>query len=121
MMDSSITEETRRKARNTDLRTEFSSLIQNTYRNAQPVMVSSGDALYAAFLRGNSSSGNVYIAVSRYDGKNWQTGVAVNSSNIMDSAPNLVVDSKGRGLQRKQLRAYAPAFIGGRLSDPCLC
>ena len=96
MMDSSITEETRRQSRNTDLRSEFSSLIQNTYRNAQPVIVSSGDALYAAFLRADASTDRVYTVVSKYDGTNWNTAVAASSDNTMDSSPDLIVDSAGQ-------------------------
>lgn len=96
MMDSSITEETRRQSRNTDLRSEFSSLIQNTYRNAQPVIVSSGDALYAAFLKADAGTDRVYTVVSKYDGTNWNTAVAASSDDSMDSAPDLVIDSAGR-------------------------
>ncbi len=83
------------KSRSDDLKTEFLSLIQNTYRNAQPVMVSTADALYAAFLKADAGSERVYAMVSKYDGEQWQTAVATSGDDVMDSVPHLLVDGKG--------------------------
>ena len=83
------------KVKSVDLRTSFSALIQNTYRNAQPVMVSSGDALYAAFLRADASSNRVYTVVSKYDGVEWKSTVATASDDQLDGTPALLADPNG--------------------------
>ena len=84
--------EPERTARATDAQATFTSLIKNTYRNAQPVMVAADDALYAAFLRADASTGNVATVVSRYDGENWDTAVAVSEDDILDGTPSLLYD-----------------------------
>ena len=72
------------------------SLIENTYRNAQPVMVSAGNAIYAAFLRADSATGRVYTVVSKYDGRTWTSANATSSGDQLDNKPSLLVDNAGR-------------------------
>lgn len=77
------------------LQSEFTTLIQNTYRNAQPVMAATEDAVYAAFLRADSSGGRVYTVVSKYDGTDWSTAVAATSAGKLDNLPELLADGNG--------------------------
>jgi len=79
-----------------DMKTTLKTLIENTYRNAQPVMVSAGDAIYAAFLRADANSGRVYTVVSKYDGENWSSATAASSGGSFDNKPSLIVDNSGR-------------------------
>ena len=75
--------------------TQLSILRANTYRNAQPVMVSADNALYAAFLEADQTSGNVYVAVTKFDGNSWCEPVRVDAGAVMDGAPSLCVDQNG--------------------------
>lgn len=82
-------------ARAAQARTEYHPLLENTYRNAQPVMVSDGSALYAAFVRANETTGKRYVALTKYDGTSWSAPAAVDASAILDDAPQLCTDAAG--------------------------
>ena len=70
-------------------------VLSNTYQNAQPVMISSGDALYAAFLRADTDTGSIYAACTRYDGTEWAQPVPAGENAIADDAPVLCMDESG--------------------------
>ena len=76
-------------------RTEYHPLLQNTYRNAQPVMISDGSALYAAFVRADADTGVRYIALTKFDGNSWSEPVRVDAAAILDDAPQLCTDAAG--------------------------
>ena len=78
-------------ARAAQARTEYHPLLENTYRNAQPVMVSDGSALYAAFVRANETTGKRYVALTKFDGTSW----SADASAILDDAPQLCTDAAG--------------------------
>lgn len=82
-------------ARAAQARTEYHPLLENTYRNAQPVMVSDGSALYAAFVRANETTGKRYVALTKFDGTSWSAPAAVDASAILDDAPQLCTDAAG--------------------------
>ena len=82
-------------ARAAQARTEYHPLLKNTYRNAQPVMVSDGSALYAAFVRADEETGKRYVALSKFNGTSWSDPVAVDASAILDDAPQLCTDAAG--------------------------
>ena len=79
-----------------DLRTSFKALIEGTYRNAQPVMITANDAIYAAFLHADADSGRVYTVVSKYDGTSWSAETAAAAGNTLDNMPALLADNAGR-------------------------
>lgn len=81
-------------ARAAQARTEYHPLLENTYRNAQPVMVSDGSALYAAFVRADAVSGARYIALTKFDGNSWSEPVRVDAAAILDNAPQLCTDGR---------------------------
>ncbi len=72
-----------------------SSLLTDTYRNAQPVMAAGRDGIYAAFLRADVSSGQVYTAVTKYDGTSWAEPVRADDAAIIDGSLALCVDENG--------------------------
>ncbi len=76
-------------------KTQFSSLLTDTYRNAQPVMISDGSALYAAFIRADQQSGSRYAVVTKYNGTSWAQPVRADEAAILDCAPTLCVDNNG--------------------------
>lgn len=82
-------------ARAAQARTEYHPLLKNTYRNAQPVMVSDGSALYAAFVRADEETGKRYVALTKFNGTSWSDSVAVDASAILDDAPQLCTDAAG--------------------------
>lgn len=82
-------------ARAAQARTEYHPLLENTYRNAQPVMVSDGSALYAAFVRADADTGVRYIALTKFDGTSWSEPVRVDAAAILDDAPQLCTDAAG--------------------------
>ena len=82
-------------ARAAQARTEYHPLLENTYRSAQPVMVSDGSALYAAFVRANETTGKRYVALTKFDGTSWSAPAAVDASAILDDAPQLCTDAAG--------------------------
>lgn len=82
-------------ARAAQARTEYHPLLENTYRNAQPVMVSDGSALYAAFVRANETTGKRYVALTKFDGNSWSEPVRVDAAAILDDAPQLCTDAAG--------------------------
>ena len=72
-----------------------SSLLADTYRNARPVMAAGRDGIYAAFLRADAATGQVYTAVTKYDGTSWAEPVRVDDMAVMDGSPALCVDEGG--------------------------
>ena len=76
------------------LKASYQTLLQNTYRNAQPVMISDGSALYAAFVRAEAKTGARYIALTKFDGTSWSEPVRVDASAILDDAPQLCTDGQ---------------------------
>ena len=83
-------------ASSTVAKTEFKNLLTDTYRNAQPVMVSGGDALYAAFIRADAETGARYVVVTKStNGVSWISPVRVDADAIIDDAPTLCVDDDG--------------------------
>lgn len=82
-------------ARAAQARTEYHPLLENTYRNAQPVMVSDGSALYAAFVRADADTGVRYVALTKFDGNSWSEPVRVDAGAILDGAPQLCTDAAG--------------------------
>ena len=76
------------------LKASYQTLLQNTYRNAQPVMVSDGSALYAAFVRADADTGVRYIALTKFDGNSWSEPVRVDAGAILDDAPQLCTDGQ---------------------------
>lgn len=82
-------------ARAAQARTEYHPLLENTYRNAQPVMVSDGSALYAAFVRANETTGKRYVALTKFDGTSWSEPVRADAGAILDDAPQLCTDAAG--------------------------
>lgn len=81
-------------ARAAQLKVSYQTLLGGTYRNAQPVMVSDGSALYAAFVRADTT-GKRYVALTKFDGTRWSDSVAVDTSAILDDAPQLCTDAAG--------------------------
>lgn len=77
------------------LKASYQTLLQNTYRNAQPVMISDGSALYAAFVRADAKTGARYIALTKFDGNSWSEPVRVDAAAILDDAPQLCTDAAG--------------------------
>ncbi len=82
-------------ARAAQARTEYHPLLKNTYRNAQPVMVSDGSALYAAFVRADEETGKRYVALTKFNGTSWSDSAAVDTDAILDDAPKLCTDAAG--------------------------
>lgn len=74
--------------------TTLTALLSDTYRNAQPVLAAGQDGLYAAFLRADATTGDVYTAVTKYDGV-WRDPVRVDDAAVLDGAPKLCVDDAG--------------------------
>ena len=81
--------------RDVQMKTAYQTLRKNTYRNAQPVMVSDGTALYAAFVRADASTGARYIAVTKFDGTSWSDPSRIDADAILDDAPQLCTDAAG--------------------------
>lgn len=81
-------------ARAAQLKASYQPLLRGTYRNAQPVMVSDGSALYAAFVRADPKTGARYIALTKFDGNSWSEPVRVDASVILDDAPQLCTDGQ---------------------------
>ena len=76
------------------LKASYQTLLQNTYRNAQPVMISDGSALYAAFVRADAASGARYVALTKFDGTSWSEPVRADAGAILDDAPQLCTDGQ---------------------------
>ena len=77
------------------LKASYQTLLGGTYRNAQPVMISDGSALYAAFVRADADTGVRYIALTKFDGNSWSEPVRVDAAAILDDAPQLCTDAAG--------------------------
>lgn len=82
-------------ARAAQLKASYQTLLGGTYRNAQPVMISDGSALYAAFVRADADTGVRYIALTKFDGNSWSEPVRVDAAAILDDAPQLCTDAAG--------------------------
>ena len=78
-----------------DVTTNFMPLLENTYLNAQPVMVADGDVLYAAFLGADASTGEIYVQCTKMENGIWCEPVRVDSEAILDNAPQLLIDNDG--------------------------
>lgn len=76
------------------LKASYQTVLQNTYRNAQPVMISDGSALYAAFVRADADTGVRYVALTKFDGNSWSEPVRVDAGAILDDAPQLCTDGQ---------------------------
>ena len=70
-------------------------LLTDTYRNAQPTLAAADDGLYAAFLRADSTTGDVYVAVTKYSNGAWANPIRVDSTAVMDGTSSLCVDEDG--------------------------
>ena len=81
-------------ARAAQLKASYQTLLQNTYRNAQPVTISDGSALYAAFVRADADTGVRYVALTKFDGNSWSEPVRVDAGAILDDAPQLCTDGQ---------------------------
>ena len=81
-------------ARAAQLKASYQTLLGGTYRNAQPVMISDGSALYAAFVRADADSGARYVALTKFDGTSWSEPVRVDAGAILDDAPQLCTDGQ---------------------------
>lgn len=75
--------------------TNLQTLLSDTYRNAQPTLTATDDALYAAFLRADPETEDVYVAVSKYDGSVWSEPARCDAAAALDGAPSLVVAGDG--------------------------
>ena len=75
-----------------ELYSPFEKLLENTYQNASPVVVSDGTNAWMAFVRADVASGNVYTVLSRYDSNSqtWTEPVRVNNDAILDDMPDLI-------------------------------
>ena len=82
-------------ARAAQLKASYQTLLGGTYRNAQPVMISEGSALYAAFVRADADTGVRYIALTKFDGTSWSEPVRADAGAILDDAPQLCTDAAG--------------------------
>lgn len=89
------TAQTYAAGRAAQLKASYQTLLQNTYRNAQPVMISDGSALYAAFVRADAKTGARYIALTKFDGNSWSEPVRVDAAAILDDALQLCTDAAG--------------------------
>ncbi len=58
-------------------------------------MISTGNGLYAAFLRADQATGNVYAVVTKYNGSTWAEPVRVDNTAVLDGTPSLCVDNTG--------------------------
>ena len=81
-------------ARGSAAKTTLTSLLENTYRNAQPVAIVADGEAYAAFLRADED-GNIYTVVTKYDGTSWKTPVRTDDASLLDNSPQLCVDENG--------------------------
>ena len=82
--------------RDVQMKAAYQTLLKNTYRNAQPVMVSDVTALYAAFVRADAATGARYIAVTKFDGTSWSEPKRIDADAILDDAPQLCVGKDGK-------------------------
>ena len=78
-----------------DVKTNFVSLVENTYLNAQPVMVTCDDILYASFLGADATTGEIYVQCTKMENGVWCEPVRVDNNAILDDAPRLMVDEEG--------------------------
>lgn len=75
--------------------TNLAALVENTYRDARPVMIATDNAMYATFLKADQANNNIYAAVTKYNGTAWEEPKRVDNSAVMDGAPSLCADKDG--------------------------
>ncbi len=70
----------------------FEPLLEDTFQNASPVVASDGENAWMAFLRADQDDGDIYVAISRYDGirNEWSNPVRVNNKAVLDDKPVLM-------------------------------
>ena len=78
-----------------DANTKLSVLLENTYRNAQPVMISDGNTIYATFLRADEATENVHAVCTKLENGVWSEPVQVDAFANWDDAPQLLMDEDG--------------------------
>lgn len=101
--------------RSAQAKTELKPLLTDTYRNAQPTMISTVNGLYAAFLRADQATGNVCAVVTKYNGSTWAEPVRADNTAVLDNAPSLCVD--GSGNIWLAYAKTAPSYDKNSLSD----
>lgn len=74
--------------------TQLQSLLEHTYRNADPVMIQSGERIYAAFAMADPDTNQVGVALSVYNGA-WSTPRLAEEAGVLDSQPVLLADETG--------------------------
>lgn len=95
----------------------FEALLEKTYQNTSPVVASDGENAWMAFLRVEKNTGDIYVALSRYDGNTgvWSEPKRVNENAVMDDMPDLVCSGDDLWL------VYSEATSGyNRTSDDIL-
>ena len=70
--------------------TAFNTLLAGTYRNAQPAMISNGEQLYAAFLKADSNTNKISVAISVFNGSGWSEPIISDINGILDDGPQLM-------------------------------
>lgn len=75
--------------------TTLSTLLTETYRNAQPTLLAADNGIYGAFLKADADTGDVGVVVTRYSGGSWATPVAADAASVMDGAPVLCLGEDG--------------------------
>ena len=70
--------------------TAFNTLLAGTYRNAQPAMISNGEQLYAAFLKADSNTNKISVAISVFNGSGWSEPIISDINGILDDGPQLL-------------------------------
>lgn len=70
--------------------TSFNTLLAGTYRNAQPVMISDGEHPYAAFLKADSNTNKISVAISVCNGSGWSEPIISDINGILDDGPQLM-------------------------------
>ncbi|MBQ6477940.1 MAG: leucine-rich repeat protein [Erysipelotrichaceae bacterium] len=73
----------------------YEILLNETYRNAKPVMVSDGTYLYASFVEADPDSQERFLVISKYDGTIWSEPVRVDVNSKLDSNPSLCIAANG--------------------------
>lgn len=70
--------------------TAFNTLLAGTYRNAQPAMISNGEQLYAAFLKADSNTNKISVAISVFNGSGWSEPIISDIYGTLDDGPQLL-------------------------------
>lgn len=70
--------------------TAFNTLLAGTYRNAQPAMISNGEQLYAAFLKADSNTNKISVAISVFNGSGWSEPIISDIYGTLVDGPQLL-------------------------------